>query len=121
MCSTLKSAPAITLCLVCICQLRVQKWGVLANRLKNVFQRIQEASLSINSSKCAIAKKETKYLGYVVVMVSSDHKFKRVRLFKTVLFPVVERVLKKHTQVKVPLPSKKCSVSRVKVVVQKPT
>ncbi len=27
------------------------------------------------------------------------------------LLPVVERALKKHTQVKVPLPSKKCSVS----------
>ncbi len=35
--------------------------------------------------------------------------------------PVVERVLKKHTQVKVHLPSKKCSVSRVKVLVKKPT
>uniref|UniRef100_A0A672NUM1 Disco-interacting protein 2 homolog C-like n=1 Tax=Sinocyclocheilus grahami TaxID=75366 RepID=A0A672NUM1_SINGR len=33
--------------------------------------------------------------------------------------PLVERVLKKYTQVKVPLPSKKCSVSRVKVLVQK--
>ncbi len=32
---------------------------------------------------------------------------------------VVERVLKKHTQVMVPLPSRKCSVSRVKVLVQK--
>ncbi len=32
---------------------------------------------------------------------------------------VVERVLKKHTQVKVPLPSKKCSVVKVKVLVQK--
>ncbi len=31
----------------------------------------------------------------------------------------LERVLKKQTQVKVPLPSKKCSVSRVKVLVQK--
>ncbi len=31
----------------------------------------------------------------------------------------MERVLKKYTQVKVPLPSKKCSVSRVKVLVQK--
>ncbi len=36
-----------------------------------------------------------------------------------VLLPVVERVLKKHTRVKVPLPSKKCSVSRVKALVQK--
>uniref|UniRef100_A0A672NYH6 Janus kinase and microtubule-interacting protein 3-like n=1 Tax=Sinocyclocheilus grahami TaxID=75366 RepID=A0A672NYH6_SINGR len=36
-------------------------------------------------------------------------------------FPVVERVLKKYTQVKVPLPSQKCSVSRVKVLVQKTT
>ncbi len=34
---------------------------------------------------------------------------------------VAERVLKKHTQVKVPLPSKKFSVSRVKVLVQKTT
>ncbi len=31
---------------------------------------------------------------------------------------VVERVLIKHTQVKVPLPSKKCSVSGVKELVQ---
>ncbi len=35
------------------------------------------------------------------------------------MIPVVERVLKKHTQVKVPLPSKKYSVSRVKGLVQK--
>ncbi len=34
------------------------------------------------------------------------------------LITVVERVLKKHTQVKVPLPSIKCSVSRVKVLVR---
>ncbi len=36
-------------------------------------------------------------------------------------YPVVERVLKKHTQVNVPLPSKKCSVSRLKVLVQTTT
>ncbi len=34
---------------------------------------------------------------------------------------MVERVLKKYTQVKVPLPSKKISVSRVKILVQKTT
>ncbi len=34
---------------------------------------------------------------------------------------VVERVLKKHTQVEVPLPSKKRSASRVKILVQKTT
>ncbi len=33
----------------------------------------------------------------------------------------VEKLLKKHTQVKVPLPSKKRSVSRVKLLVQKTT
>ncbi len=41
-------------------------WEQHLQHLKNVFQRIQEAGLSINSSKCAIAKKETEYLGYVV-------------------------------------------------------
>ncbi len=41
-------------------------WEQHLQHLKNVLQRIQEAGLSINSSKCAIAKKETEYLGYVV-------------------------------------------------------
>ncbi len=37
-------------------------WEQHLQNLKNVFQRIQEAGLSINSSKCAIAKKEMEYL-----------------------------------------------------------
>ncbi len=36
-----------------------------------------------------------------------------------IFLSVVEIALKKHTQVKVPLPSKKCSVCIVKVLVQK--
>ncbi len=49
-------------------------WEQHLQHLKNVFQRIQEAGLSINSSKCAIAKKETEYLGYVVGNPTTNSK-----------------------------------------------
>lgn len=41
-------------------------WEEHLQHLKEVFQRIQLAGLTINSRKCAIAKKETEYLGYVI-------------------------------------------------------
>ncbi|KAG1956974.1 gag-pol fusion protein [Pimephales promelas] len=41
-------------------------WEQHLQHLKQVFHRIQEAGLTINSSKFALAKKETEYLGYVV-------------------------------------------------------
>ncbi len=50
------------------------------------------------------------FIYYLFFVWSSD----LMALF--VISAVVERLLKKHTQVKVPLPSKKCSVSRVKVL-----
>ncbi len=41
-------------------------WEQHLQNVKNVFQRIQGAGLSLNSPKSAIAKKETECLGYVV-------------------------------------------------------
>lgn len=39
-------------------------WEEHLEHFKEVFQRIQSAGLTINPRKCAIAKKETEYLGY---------------------------------------------------------
>ncbi len=50
----------------------------------------------------------------------TQHNLLIKALLVSLWFTVVERVLKKHTQVKVPLLSRKC-VSRVKVLVQKMT
>lgn len=41
-------------------------WEEHLEHLKEVFHRIQSAGLTINPRKCAIAKKETEYLGYVI-------------------------------------------------------
>ncbi|KAG5852333.1 hypothetical protein ANANG_G00061280 [Anguilla anguilla] len=41
-------------------------WEDHLRHLEVVFQRIQSAGLTINPSKCAIAKTETEYLGYVI-------------------------------------------------------
>jgi len=41
-------------------------WAQHLQHLKEVFHRIQEVGLTINSSKGALTKKETEYLGYVV-------------------------------------------------------
>lgn len=41
-------------------------WEEHLKHLKVVLRRIQEAGLTINPGKCALAKKETEYLGYVL-------------------------------------------------------
>ncbi len=43
-----------------------ETWEQHVEHIREVLQRLQEAGLTVNSRKCAIAKAETEYLGFVI-------------------------------------------------------
>ncbi|KAI4883507.1 hypothetical protein NFI96_029468 [Prochilodus magdalenae] len=62
-------------------------WEDHVRHLGQVFERILSAGLTINPSKCAIAKTETEYLGYVIGNGIIKHQVQKVEVIRSCPLP----------------------------------
>ncbi|XP_073721145.1 uncharacterized protein [Misgurnus anguillicaudatus] len=69
-------------------------WEDHLQHLKVVFQRIKDAGLTINPAKCALVKRETEYLGYVLGRGEIKPQIQKLRAIQSCPLPATKKQIR---------------------------